>query len=103
MQTLGGLLEWTAAGDFTIYGHIAYLGHDELEDKIGYHKGRLDRGAIVAVIFAPELDVLSTHDFTLGASTRWSRSAAAAKWAPEYTKLPLESGQKKGDEKMLPG
>jgi hypothetical protein len=102
MKTLGGLLEWASDGDFTIYRHVSNLGHEELEDKIGFHKGRLDQGAIVAVIFRPDLDFLSTQDFTLGASSRWSRSAAAAKWAPEYTKLPLESEQEKGEEKMQP-
>ncbi len=30
---------------------------------------------------------LTTSDFTLGASNRWSRSGAAAPWAPEFTKI----------------
>jgi len=75
------------AGDFTIYKYVEKLSRDELEDICGFHKGRLSRGAIVAVMHREDLEKLSTTDFTLGASTRWSRSAAAAPWAPAFTKF----------------
>jgi hypothetical protein len=60
------------------------LDRDTLEDRLGFHKGRLDHGAVVAVMFEPDLNKLATTDFTLGASTRWSRSRSSAPWAPEY-------------------
>jgi hypothetical protein len=91
MRTINGLLEFTAKGDFTMYKHLEGLGRDELEDKIGFHKGRMDEGAIIAVIYKPDLDTLTTSDFTFGASSRWSRSSAAAHWAPEYTKFQKEN------------
>jgi hypothetical protein len=72
------------AGDFTFYKFIADLNRADLEDRCGFDKGRLDCGAAVAVMAERELGQLTTADFTLGASTRWSRSRASAPWAPEF-------------------
>jgi hypothetical protein len=58
-----------------------------LPSRIGFHKGRMNEGAIIAVMHKPDLSALTIKDFSLGASNRWSRSAAAAPWAPEYTKF----------------
>lgn len=92
MRITDGLLEFTARGDFTMYKYLADLGREELENKIGFHRGRMDRGAIIAIMYRPDLDSMSTSGFSLGASSRWSRSSAAASWAPEYTKFQV-SGQ----------
>lgn len=81
------LLECQAEGDFTIYRYLKGASRAELENKLGFHRGRMDQGAIIATIYRPDLLALTTADFTLGASSRWSRSSAAAPWAPEFTKI----------------
>lgn len=87
MNLIEAMIEYSAAGDFTMYRFLNGAGRDELENKVGFHKGRMDKGALIATIYRPDLLVLTTSDFTLGASSRWSRSSAAAAWAPEYTKF----------------
>lgn len=83
----GSALPWKAGGDFTIYRQVKTMGLAELESKVGYHKGRLSNGAILAVMASDDIAALASSDFTLGASSRWSRSQAAAPWAPEFTKF----------------
>lgn len=87
MKLREALLERQAKGDFTMYRYLKGASRAELEDKIGFHKGRMDQGAIIATIYRSDLLELTTNDFTLGASSRWSRSSAAAPWAPEFTKI----------------
>lgn len=87
MLQVGQTLPWPARGDFTILRFVLELGRDELEDRVGYERGRLDLGAIIAVMLPADLAGLTTTDFTLGASTRWSRSSAAAPWAPKFAVL----------------
>ena len=87
MKIIEALLERPAKGDFTVYRYVKGATREELENKVGFHKGRMDQGAIIAVIYKPDLLALTTSDFTLGASSRWSRSSAAAPWAPEFTKI----------------
>lgn len=70
-------------GDFTWFQFVKSFDRDELEDRCGFHKGRLRFGAAIAVITQESLASLSAASFELGASTRWSRSAAAAPWAPQ--------------------
>jgi hypothetical protein len=73
-----------ASGDFTFYRYIKALSHEQLESKLGFQPGRLSRGAAIAVMTAASIDSLQSFDFILGASTRWSRSSAAAPWAPDF-------------------
>lgn len=80
-------MERPAKGDFTIYRYLKGAGRMALENKVGFHQGRMDQGAIIATIYRPDLLALTTSDFTLGGSTRWSRSCAAAPWAPDFTKI----------------
>lgn len=87
MKLREALLMHQAKGDFTMYRYLKGASRAELEDKVGFHKGRMDQGALIATIYEPDLLKLTTSDFTLGASTRWSRSSAAAPWAPEFTKI----------------
>lgn len=88
-------------GDFTMYKYLAESGRAELEDKLGYHKGRLGKGAMVCVMFSENLASLTAGDFTLGASTRWSRSAAAAPWAPHFMQ-PLSAVPGEAVQRMEP-
>jgi len=72
-------------GDFTILRHIKTLSRSDIEKKVGFEQGRLDKGAVIGVLSRFQIDRLKTTDFTFGGSTRWSRSAAPAPWAPEFT------------------
>jgi hypothetical protein len=69
-------------GDFTILKYVKDISRDDLEDRCGYERGRLDDGATIIVLDG--LEKMTPSDFELGASTRWSRSSAAAPWAPWY-------------------
>jgi hypothetical protein len=92
MKLIESILDFTAAGDFTMYHHLAGSGREELEHNLGFHEGRMSKGAIIAVMYKPDLNALTSSDFSLGASTRWSRSCAAAPWAPEFTKFHTSRG-----------
>ena len=83
-MTVGQALPFDAGGDFTIYKYVANLSRDEIENKVGYERGRMRYGGVIAVMSLRSLSKLQAVDFTLGASSRWSRSKAAAKWAPEF-------------------
>jgi|LakMenEpi03Aug12_release.lakeMendotaPanAssembly.Ray.scaffolds.fasta_scaffold1082435_2 hypothetical protein len=63
-------LDKKASGDFTLFNCVSKLDRDELESRLGFHKGRLDRGAILTVMFKPDLDRLVNTDFVFSASTR---------------------------------
>jgi hypothetical protein len=73
-------------GDFTIYRFVKNMPRDVLEKKLGFERGLLADGAILAQMDRESLSGLTIADFSLGASTRWSRSSAAAPWAPDYVK-----------------
>ena len=75
---------WRRGGDFTLWRYVADLSPRALELSLGLHPGRLDQGAVLCTIYPGDLDGLTIGDFSLGASTRWSRSSAAAPWAPGY-------------------
>lgn len=83
-MSVGQVLPFTSGGDFTIFKYVANLSREELESKVGYEKGRMKLGGIIAVMSQESLSKLNKDKFTLGASSRWSRSRAAAKWAPEF-------------------
>lgn len=90
-------LDKKASGDFTLFNCVSKLDRDELESRLGFHKGRLDRGAILAVMFKPDLDRLVCMDFIFSASTRWSRSSSAAPWAPEFATFSLNGESRMED------
>jgi hypothetical protein len=76
------MAEYIVSGDFTMFKYVKDLSPTQLEDKIGFQHGRLADGALI-LLLAPE-ETIAAEDFGLGASSRWSRSQAAALWAPQY-------------------
>lgn len=59
----GQELPESRGGDFTIFTFVASLDRDELGQRMGFHPGRLGRGAVIAVMSAESLAVLTTSDF----------------------------------------
>ena len=60
------------SGDFTFWKFLKDVPPRDLERVLGFHPGRLAEGFTVVVLAISEL--ITEHDFELGASTRWSRS-----------------------------
>lgn len=60
------------SGDFTFWKFLKDVPPRDLERVLGFHPGRLAEGFTVVVLSKSEL--ITEHDFELGASTRWSRS-----------------------------
>jgi hypothetical protein len=63
MYSLGQILPWEAKGDFTFYKYISTLDRNQLEDKLGFHKGRLKRGAVIVVMYCARLASFDDHRF----------------------------------------
>ena len=61
----------TCTGNFTMLKYIDKLSADEMERTIGFDKGRLKTGFLLVVLADDQ--VISSHDFELKASTRWSK------------------------------